>query len=128
MIFRPDPAEWKNKKMTEPSVGGDFSLKTLDNLDWINMYRGYDVFYAHWIATNRLGKLEDALTLKKQEDWDEDYGDCIWFRKNKEFGKEFFEPVYIGDPLDTKFPEDEAEFFIQVPILFDEDLVKVKDE
>lgn len=27
MSFRPDPAEWENKKMTEPSVGGDFSLK-----------------------------------------------------------------------------------------------------
>ncbi|EEI83524.1 hypothetical protein [Anaerococcus tetradius] len=124
MNFRPDPAEWENKKMTEPSVGGDFSLKTLDGLNLINMYRGYDVFYAHWIATNRLGKLEDALTLKKQEDWHEDYGDCIWFRKNKGC----FEPVYIGGCLDDDFPKAYAEFFIQVPILFDEDLVKVKDE
>lgn len=99
-----------------------FSLKTLDNLDLINMYRDYDVFYAHLIATNRLGKLEDALTLKKQEDWHEDYGDCIWFRKNKGC----FEPVYIGNPLDTKFPEDEAEFFIPIPMLFDEGLKEAK--
>lgn len=123
MSFRPDPAEWENKKMTEPSVGGDFSLKTLDNLDLINMYRDYDVFYAHWIATNRLGKLEDALTLRKQEDWHEYYGDCIWFRKNKEF----FEPVYIGKPLDTEFPEDKAEFFIKIPMLFVEDLKEVEE-
>lgn len=127
MKFRPDPVEWENKKMTEPSVGGDFSLKTLDNINLINMYRDYDVFFAHLIATNRLGKLEDALTLKKQEDWHEDFGDCIWFRKNKEFSKEFFEPVYIGSALDTNFPEDEAEFFIKIPMLFDEDLKEVEE-
>lgn len=126
MTFRPDPAEWENKKMTEASAGGDFNLKTLGNFDLINMYRDYDVFYAHWIATNRLGKLEDALTLKKQEDWHEDYWDCIWFRRNKEYYKEFFEPVYIGTPLDTKFPEDDAEFFIQIPMLFDTDFKEDK--
>lgn len=128
MSFRPDPVEWENKKMTEPSVGGDFGLKTLGNLDLISMYRDYNVFYAHWIATNRLGKIEDALTLRKQEDWHEDYWDCIWFRRNKECSKGFFEPVYIGTPLDTKFPEDEAEFFIPIPMLFYEDLKEVIDD
>ena len=127
MSFRPDPKEWENKKMTELSVGRDFSLKTLGNLDLINMYRDYSVFYAHWIATNRLGKLEDALTLRKQEDWHEDYSDCIWFRRNKEYTKEFFEPIYIGNPLDTKFPGDKAEFFIQIPMLFVEDLREVEE-
>lgn len=127
MNFRPDPKEWENKKMTEPSVGGDFSLKTLDKFSLINMYRDYDTFYAHYITINRLGKLEDALTLKKQEDYHEDYGDCIWFRKNKDYAKEFFEPVYIGGCLDDEFPVDEAEFFIQIPMLFDEDLKEVEE-
>lgn len=37
-----------------------------------------------------------------------------------------FEPVYIGNPLDTKFPEDKAEFFIPIPMLFDEGLKEAK--
>lgn len=34
--FRKDPTEWENKKMTSPSVGGDFTLETLKGQDLIN--------------------------------------------------------------------------------------------
>lgn len=125
MTFRPDPEEWENKKMTEVSEDGYVRLKTLDKLklNYPDVYKEYKVFLAHYRAFNRLAKFEDALTLRKQEDWHEYYGDCIWFRKNKEF----FEPVYIGKPLDTEFPEDKAEFFIKIPMLFVEDLKEVEE-
>lgn len=114
--FSSDPSEWENKRITKPLVGaGDnFRLKTQD----------YDPFYVHWIAINRLGKLEDALTLKKIEDWNKDYQNCIWFKQIDGL----FEPVYIGNPLDPDFPDDNPEFFIQMPILFTEDLEGDEEE
>ncbi|MDU5323089.1 MAG: hypothetical protein E6149_00315 [Peptoniphilus harei] len=113
--FRKDPADWENKKMTTPSVGGDFMLEPLKGKNLIGLYRDYDVFFAHWIAINRLGKLEDALTLRKQEEWHEDMGACLWFS-----GKENVEPpFYVGGLLDTDFPYDRAKYFVQIPMIFE---------
>ncbi|MFR7350478.1 hypothetical protein [Peptoniphilus sp.] len=113
--FRKDPTEWENKKMTSQSVGGDFTLETLKGQDLIGLYRDYDVFFAHWIAINRLGKLEDALTLRKQEEWHEDMGACLWFRD----GKIVEPPFYVGGLLDTNFPNDSAKYFVQIPMIFE---------
>ena len=112
--IRKEPTEWKNKKMTSQSVGGDFTLETLKGQDLIGLYRDYDVFFAHWIVINRLGKLEDALTLRKQEEWHEDMGACLWFRD----GEIVEPPFYVGGLLDTNFPNDSAKYFVQIPMIF----------
>ena len=47
---------------------------------------------------DRLAEYEDALEPKALEEWNEDMGDCLWWRFPIE------EPPYCGTPLDINFP------------------------
>jgi len=107
--------DWANKRMTERHKQIT-TLLPLNSVDLVGMYRDYNTFYAHLLSTERLCDLEDLLTLKKAEDWNEDDGPCIWWSKDQvENGLPFEEPFYIGSPLSTDFPTD-AYYFIGIMV------------
>ncbi|WP_025728431.1 hypothetical protein [Atopobacter phocae] len=102
--------KYTTERLTTPSVGGGYLLKDHGTDNLIGMYRDYDVFFAHLKSTNRLGALEDMLTLRPIEAWHEDYGCCLWWDSNKAAQ----EPMYVGSPLDTEWNEN-MKFFIEIP-------------
>ncbi len=116
--------DWANKRMTS-RYKNFTSLLNLKGMDLVGMYRDYDVFFAHLLATERLCDLEDLLTLKKLEDWHEEDGPCIWWSKSQvQDGLPFEQPFYIGSPLNTDFPED-ADYFIEI-MVFPSDTEKLR--
>jgi hypothetical protein len=57
--------------------------------------------YATWL---KLADYEDMVEPKPIEEWDEDYGDCLWWSFPIE------EPPYCGTPLDCNFPDHVTHF------------------
>lgn len=47
---------------------------------------------------------DDICKPQKLEEWNEEYGDCLWWRFPVE------EPPYCGSPLDCDFPRDVTHF------------------
>ena len=100
--------KYTSERLTNNTVAG-YTLKDYGDSDLIGLYKSYDVFFAHLKATERLGRIEDMITLRPKEDWDEDFGDCLWWDSN-----EIVEPPYVGSPLDTDW-DDTMKFFIEIP-------------
>lgn len=90
-------------RLTEKSIGSfEYDLKNFKHKP--REFNDYDAFFAYSNAVKRLGKLEDANEPKPIEEWEEDYGDCLWWRFPIE------EPPYVGSPLDVDFPEHVTHF------------------
>lgn len=51
-------------------------------------------------AIVKLAKYEDYNEPKPIDEWDEDYGDCLWWKFPIE------EPPYCGSPLDKEWEDD----------------------
>lgn len=102
--------KYTGERLTNNTVAG-YTLKDYGDSNLTSLYKNYDVFFAHLKATERLGVLEDMITLRSKEDWDEDFGDCLWWDS-----KEITEPPhYVGSPLDSDW-DDTMEFFVEIPI------------
>lgn len=93
----------------KPEVFG-YTLKDHGSENLVGLFRDYDVFFAHQKAICRLGYLEDMLTLRNIDDWNEGDGCCLWWSRYDIESP----PMYVGTPLDSNW-DDEMTWFIQIP-------------
>lgn len=85
-------------RLTEKTIGSfKYDLKNYKHNT--KEFSNYDAFIAYNDAVKRLGELEDAIESRPIEEWNEDYGDCLWWVFPIE------EPPYCGSPLDNNFPD-----------------------
>ena len=91
------------ERLTEKTIGCfEYSLK--DHKPVIGGFSDYDTFYDYSMAVRQLGKLEDMLELRPINEWDEDYGDCLFWCLPD------IEPPYCGTPDDMGFPSHVTHF------------------
>lgn len=102
--------KYTDQRLTEGNETVGYRLKDYGSTNLVSMYRNYDVFFAHLQSTQRLGFLEDMLTLRPVEDWGEDDGSCLWWDSDTIEQ----EPMYVGSPLDSCW-DDTMKYFIQIP-------------
>lgn len=104
---------YKNVRMSE-RYGRYLTLKPLNGINLINMYRDYDVFFAHHLISERLGQIEDKLELRNVDEYHEDMGSCLWWEDWQiQNGLPIEDPAYIGSPLDTEW-EDKYKYFVEI--------------
>lgn len=102
--------KYTTERLTESSVAG-YMLKDYGSESLVSMYKDYDVFFAHLRSIERLGYLEDMITLRPLSEWSGDDGDCLWWDTD-EIEQE---PMYVGSPIDTEWDES-MKWYIQIPV------------
>lgn len=91
------------ERLTEKSTGCfGYSLKEYKFK--AEEFSNYDAFCSYNSTVKRLGELEDMLEPKPIEEWNEDFGNCLWWSFPIE------EPPYCGSPLDVDFPSEVTHF------------------
>lgn len=110
-------SDFENKRMTEPALKNSYTLIPLNSIDLIDMYRDYDVFFAHLLCTTRLGQIEDRLELRKIDEYHEDMGNCLWWEESQiQNGLPTEEPSYIGSPLCNNW-NNKYKYFVEIVVL-----------
>ena len=90
-------------RLTEKSIGTvKYDLKNFQHKP--REFNDYDAFFAYSNAVNKLGEYEESNEPKSLENWEESYGDCLWWSFPIE------EPPYVGSPLELDFPENVTHF------------------
>jgi len=85
-------------RVTKKTIGC-FQYTLKDHKPITGEFNNYDSFFNYNMAVKRLGELEESLEPKSIDEWNEGFGDVLWWKFPIE------EPPYVGTPLDLSWPD-----------------------